>query len=204
MDNNCLANALAVAAVAGVHTYDLALVDEQRHADLGTGLQSSRFEGVGSGVAFQTRLGIGDSQLYLGRQLSKEDRFRRSVRNNLAGHSLFQEIHTGNEVVSDRHLLEALVVHEDVVGTLFVKELIRAALYANILQLLSDIEAALQYAAIYYIFEFNTHNRVSFTRFYVQELDYEIQTAVHADTYAVFDVLTVDHMNKKLKILNQK
>ena len=95
--------------------------------------------------------------------------------------------------MSDRYLLEGLVIHEDVVLALFVKELVRTALNANILQLLTDVEAALQHTAVHYILKFHAHNRVALTRLHVQKLDYEIQTAVHADTYAVFNVLTVNH-----------
>ena len=52
-----------------------------------------------------------------------------------------------------------------------------------------DVEAALQNAAIYYIFELNTHDGVTFTWLNVQEVDYEIQTAIHADANTVLNVL---------------
>ena len=38
----------------------IALVDEQGHTDLGTGLNGSGLQGVGSSVALNTRLGLGD------------------------------------------------------------------------------------------------------------------------------------------------
>ena len=109
------------------------------------------------------------------------------------GETFLQEVYTRDEVMCDRHLLKGLVVHEDIVITLFVEELIRTTFYANILQLLTDVEATLQHATIHYIFEFNAHDGVAFTRLYMQKLNYEIQTAVHADTYAVFNVLAVNH-----------
>ena len=95
--------------------------------------------------------------------------------------------------MSDGHLLESLVVHEDVILTFFVQILVRTALYAYILQFLTDVETALQNATVHYIFKFNTHNCVTLTRLHVEELNYEIQTAVHTDTYAVLNVLTVNH-----------
>ena len=186
-------NALAIRAIAGIYAYDLALIDEEGHTDLCAGLQRSGFEGVGSGIALQSRLGVGDLQLHLGRQFGEENSVGGSVGNDIAGHTLFEEIHTGDEVVGDGHLLESLVVHEDVVCSFFVEELVGAALNTYVLELLADIEAALQHAAVHYIFEFNTHNCVTLTRLNVEELNYEIQTAVHADAYAVFDVLTVNH-----------
>jgi hypothetical protein len=81
------------------------------------------------------------------------------------------------------------LVHEDIILTLFVEVLIWTALNANILEFLTDVEAALQNATIYYIFELNTHNGVTLTWLNVQEVDYKIQTAIHADAYAVLNVL---------------
>ena len=71
--NHFLANALAVATVTGIYADNLTFVAEERYADLSTCLESSRFEGVGSGIALETWLGVRDSQLHLGRQLSEED-----------------------------------------------------------------------------------------------------------------------------------
>jgi hypothetical protein len=81
--NHFLANALAVATVAGIYADDLALVAEQRHTDLSTSLESSWFEGVSSGIALETWLGVGDSELNLSWQLSEEHSIGRSVINNL-------------------------------------------------------------------------------------------------------------------------
>ena len=188
-----LANALAVTTVTGVDTDDLTLVDEQRYANLCAGLYRSRLERVGSRIALQTRLRIGHSELNLRRQLGEQNGVARCIGYNIYYHTFLQEIYTRDQVMSDRYLLEGLVIHEDVVLALFVKELVRTALNANILQLLTDVEAALQHTAVHYILKFHAHNRVALTRLHVQKLDYEIQTAVHADTYAVFNVLTVNH-----------
>ena len=131
-------------------------------------------------------------------QLSEEDSIGTCIRYNLADKALFQEVNTCDKVVSDRYLLESLLVHEDIVLTLFVEVLIWTALYANILEFLTDIEATLQYATIYYIFEFHTHNGVTLSWLNVQEVNYEIQTAVHADTYTVLYILRVNHKSYKL------
>ena len=188
-----LANALAVATIAGIYADNLTFVAEERNADLSTCLERSRFECVGSCIALETWLSVRDSQLYLGRQLSKKDGVGRSIRNNLANEALFEEINTCDKVVRDRHLLESLLVHEDVVLTLFVEVLVWTALNANILQFLTDVEAALQNATIYYIFELNTHNGVTLSWLNMQEVNYEIQTAVHTDTYTVLYILRVNH-----------
>ena len=100
--------------------------------------------------------------------------------------------------MADRHLLESLLVHKDIVLTLFVEVLVWTTLNAYILEFLTDVEAALQYATINYIFELNTHNGVTLTWLNVQEVNYKIQTAVHADTYAVLYILRVNHKSYKL------
>ena len=184
-----LLHALAVAAVTCVNAYNLALVDEQRYADLGAGLQLGRLECVSSGITTQTWFGVGNGELYFSRQFGEEDRIRRCVGNDVNNKSLFQVIHTGDQVMGDRNLLVSLVVHEDVVLTLLVQELVRTTLYANIFQFLADIEAALQNATVNNVFELNAHNRVALAGFHMQKFDYEIQTAVHTDANAVLDVL---------------
>ena len=196
--NHFLANALAVATIAGIYTDSLAFVYEERYADLSTCLESSRFEGVGSGIALETWLGVGDYQLNLGWQLSEEDSVGACIRYNIANKTLFQELNTCDKVVTDRYLLESLLVHEDIILTLFVEELVWTALNANILKFLTNVEAALQYATINNIFEFNTHDGVTLSWLNVQEVNYKIQTAVHADTYAVLYVLRVNHKSYKL------
>lgn len=188
-----LSHALAIGTVARIDTDDLTLVDEERHANFCAGLYGSGFEGIGSGIALQTRLGISNGELYFGRQFGEEDGIGRSIRNDIYIESLFEEIDAGDEVVRDRHLLEGLVIHEDIILTFLIEELVRATLHAYILEFLTDIESALEHAAIHYIFEFNTHDGVTFSRLHMQELNYEIQTAVHADAYAVFNVLAVNH-----------
>ena len=184
-----LANALAVATVASIYTDSLALVAEERNTDLSTSLESSWFEGVSSSIALETWLGVRDYELNLGWQLSVEDSVSRSVRYYVAYKTLFEEVNASDEVVTDRHLLKSLLVHKDIVLTLFVEVLIWTALYAYILEFLTDVETALQNAAIYYIFELNTHDGVTFTWLNVQEVDYEIQTAIHADANTVLNVL---------------
>ena len=184
-----LANALAVATIASIHADSLALVAEERNTDLSTSLESSWLEGVSSSIALETWLGVRDYELNLGWQLSVKDSVGRSIRYYVANKTLFEEVNASDKVVTDRHLLKSLLVHEDIILTLFVEVLIWTALYAYILEFLTDVETALQNAAIYYIFELNTHDGVTFTWLNVQEVDYEIQTAIHADANTVLNVL---------------
>ena len=56
-------HALHILAGAGIDADLVALVDEQGHADLGAGLDGGGLQGVGGGVALDTRLGLGISTL---------------------------------------------------------------------------------------------------------------------------------------------
>ena len=184
-----LANALAVATIASINADSLALVAEERNTDLSTSLESSWFEGISSSIALETWLGVRDYELNLGWQLCVKDSVGRSIRYYVANKTLFEEVNTCDEVVTDRHLLKSLLVHEDIILTLFVEVLVWTALNAYILKFLTNVEAALQNATIYYIFELNTHNGVTLSWLNVQEVDYEIQTAIHADANTVLNVL---------------
>jgi hypothetical protein len=54
-----LGDPLDVAAVAGVHPDDIALVDKQRDLDGDTGFQLGRLVAAGNGISLESRGGIG-------------------------------------------------------------------------------------------------------------------------------------------------
>ncbi len=56
-------DAAEVAAVARIDLQLVAGVDEQRHLDLGAGLQRGGFGAAGGAVTLQTRVGLGDDEL---------------------------------------------------------------------------------------------------------------------------------------------
>lgn len=60
-----LVDAAYIAAVRSLNGDSLALVDEQRNADLSAGLQCCRLGGVGSSVALYARLAVSDLQVCL-------------------------------------------------------------------------------------------------------------------------------------------
>ena len=70
-----------------------------------------------------------------------------------------------------------------------ISELIRATFYAYIFQLLTDIETTLDLTAFYNIFLCGTHDGITFTRFYVKEIDAEIEFSVQTDTSSFLNVL---------------
>ena len=90
-------------------------------------------------------------------------------------------------------LVESLVVHEDVVLTLHVEVLMGTTLYANVLELLTDIETTLQYVTVNYVLQSGTHEGVTLTGLYVKEIDTEVQLTIHADAGTFLDVLSINH-----------
>ena len=67
MQTDCCAKnlcSLHVFACTGVHTDSVSLVDKDRHADLGAGLERCGLGHVGGRVAFDARLGLCDLETF--------------------------------------------------------------------------------------------------------------------------------------------
>src|SRR5690606_19002722 len=78
-----------VLAGAGVDLDPLAGGDEQRHLDLGAGLQRGGLGAAGGAVALEARLGVGDGELDRGGQLDVE---RGAVVEGHGGHRVLQHV----------------------------------------------------------------------------------------------------------------
>ena len=61
-----LGHATNIAAILGVDRDEVTLVDEERHANLGAGLQCGGLCGVGSGVTLHARLRVSHHEVVLG------------------------------------------------------------------------------------------------------------------------------------------
>ena len=187
-------NSAYVFARAGVYLNQFAFIDEKRHAYGGSGLDCGRLESVRGRVSFESRLCVGDFEDGLYGHLCIKHGVGRGVADHFNCVALLHECRSCHEFLVDGNLLESLIVHEDVVAAVGVEILIGAAFNTHVLKFLADVEAAFEYAAVNYVFKFRTHESVALAWFYVKELHNEIETAVHADACAVFDVLSVDHM----------
>ena len=184
----CL-DAAKVAAVTSVDLDDFAFVDEEGHADFGACLHAGGLEGVGGGVALEARLGPSDGQFHLHGDVGIEDGLGGGVGDDLDVLTFLHEVDAVDLVLGDGNLLEGLVVHEDVVLAFHVEELIAATLNAHILEFLADVEAALQHVAAHHVLESGAHDGVTLARLHVEEVDAEIELAVHTDAGALLDVL---------------
>jgi hypothetical protein len=66
-------------------------------------------------------------------------------------------------------------------------------LYANVFELVADVEATLQYVTINYVVECGTHEGVTLTGLYMKEIDTEVQLTIHTDAGTFLDVLSINH-----------
>ena len=180
---------LEVAAIASVNLNEVAFVHEERHAYFNASLKSGRLQSVSGCIALDARLRVCNAEVGLYRHLAEENCLGRSIGNHFNDIALLHKVNTSDEIVSDRNLVVCLLVHEDIVLALLIEVLIRTTLYTNVLQLLADIEAALQNSAVNNILQLYAHESVALTRLYMEEVDDEEQLAVHTDACSHLDVL---------------
>jgi len=180
---------LQIAAVAGVNLDEVALVDKQRYTYLNAGLQCCRLGSVCGGIALDARFRVCNLKHSLYRHFSVKNSVCISVADNFHNVALLHEVNTGDEVLGDRNLVVCLLVHEDVVSSVKVEILVGTALYANILESFADVEALLQYTTADNVLQCGTHDSVSLSWLNVQEVNAEIQLAVHTDAGSFLDVL---------------
>lgn len=60
---------------------------------------------------------------------------------------------------------------------------------ANVFKFFTDIETALQCAAVNYALQLNTHDSVTFTRFHMLEINAKIKFTIHSDAASDLNVL---------------
>lgn len=186
-------HAVDIGTVARIDLDDFAFIDEKRYTHLGTGLHRSRLRGVGGSVALEARLGVGYLQLRLDGHLGIEDGVGGSVADHFDYIAFLHEINAGDEVLGDGNLIVSLLIHEDIVLSFHVKELIGTALHAYILKCLTDVEALFEYTAAHYILERGAHDGVALTGLHMEKVNAEVELAIHTDAGALLDVLRFNH-----------
>ena len=164
-------HAAEVAAVAGVNLYEVALVDEQRHAYLDACLERGGLGGVGGRVALDAGLAVGHAQVGLHGHLGVEYGTVGSVGDNLDHVALFHVLAAYYKVVGDGYLFEGLLVHEYAAGGILVEILVGAALYAHVLKLEAYLEGAVEHTAVGDVLQLGAHHGVAFAGLYVLEVD---------------------------------
>lgn len=169
-----LFDAAYIGAIACVDLNFVACVDEKRYTDFRTCLKSSGLEGIGCSVALDAGFGVCHFENDLEGHFGVKDSFCRCVADNFYDVAFFHKVGAGNESFVDRNLLECLLVHEDVVATFAVEELIGTMLDAYVFKLFADVEAAFEHTAVNHVLELRAHERVALAGLHMKEFDYEI------------------------------
>lgn len=181
--------AVEIGAVAGVNLNGLTFVDKERHANFNASLHLCRLQCVGGGITLQTRFGIDDFELRLDGHLGIENRLRAGIADYFHNVAFLHEGHTRDEVALNGHLLVCFVVHEDVVSAFLIEVLVLATFHTYVLKGFADVEALFKHAAADNVLQRRAHDGVALSRFYVEEIDAEVELAIHADAGSFLDVL---------------
>jgi len=182
-------HAAHIAAILGVHRDDVALIDEEGHADLSTCLQSGGLRSVGSRVTLHTRLRVSDLEIGLWRHLGREDSAVVGRDLHVNDVTFLHELTAGDEVTVDRELLKRLLVHEDAARAVLVEILIRTMLHAHVVELEAYLECTVQHTAVGYILQLGVHDSVALTGFTMLKPNALPDTAVHTDAGTLLDFL---------------
>ena len=95
--------------------------------------------------------------------------------------------------MGDGHLVEGFLVHEEVVFTFLIEVLVGTTFHAYVFERFADVETLFDHTAAHNVLEGGAHDGVALTGFHVEEVDAEIELAVHADANPFLDVLRFDH-----------
>ena len=182
-----------VGTVAGVDFDEVTFVDKEGNAHFSTSLDSGGLERVGCGITLDAGLGVGNLEDSADGHFGEKHGLGRRVADNLDSVTFFHESGSGNEFLVDGNLLESLVVHEDVVGTVGIEILEGTAFNAHVFEFFTDVETTFKHTAVNNVLELGAHESISLSGLYMEEFHAEIETAVHADAGAVLDVLSVYH-----------
>ena len=181
--------AVTVRTVPRIHFEDFAFVDKEGHAYFYASLEFCRLERVGSGIAFETRLGVNNLEFGLHGHLGEEDGLGGSIAHHFAYITLLHVVHTGDEVAFDNDIVPRFLVEEVILVAFGIGELGRTTLHAHILQGFADVDAAFQDAAAHYVLQRGTHDGVAFTGLNMEKVNAEVELAVKADASSLLDVL---------------
>ena len=72
--------------------------------------------------------------------------------------------------MSNRNLVECFLIHKNIVCTFHIQILVWTTFHTYIFQFFTDVETTFQNVTINHIFQFSTHECVTFSRFYMQEV----------------------------------
>ncbi len=86
-------------------------------------------------------------------------------------------------------MLVSFLIHEDITRRIFVQILIRTMLHAHVIEFETNLEGALQYAAVGNVLQFGVHHRVALAWFAMLKVDTSPNTTIHSDACSNLDFL---------------
>ena len=180
---------------SGVDADNIALVDEERNLDLGSGLDGRRLGRTGRGIAADA--GLGSGNLKSNEHGRLDGKYVSVVGSDLAHVVLLHELEVCGELVGvERKLLEGLHVHEVVEIAVVVEILHLAAVDARVLEFVGGVEGRFGDRTGDHVLELGANECCTLARLNVLEFDDLHDLSVHVEGYTVFEIACYYHKIK--------
>ena len=187
---------LAVGTVGGVDSDDVALVDEEGHHNLGTGLEGDFFQGrSGCGVTLDCRLGISNLKGHIGRELAGKATLFVSDEHHFHVLAFLHEVGILNYIVREVDLLVGLFVHEVESVLIAIEELIGTTLNVDGLDLCTGGESIFEDAAVLEVTEFGLDESGALAGFDMLEPYDHARLTIVIQIEAVFEISCCCHIS---------
>ena len=193
--------ALKILAGSGINSENVTLVDEDRNLNNCAGLKNRFLSYVGSGIATNTGLGLGNSKLYECRRLNGENVTLPG--RNTAGGIFLNELEVIAKLICiKRNLLVGFGIHKVVEVAVGVKILKIATLNNSILKLCCGVEGSLTDSTGNNISVLGSYKCCALTGFNVLELNNLINLTLHFKGKTVLKIACCNHFFNPFRDIN--
>ncbi len=180
-------DALDKACVARVHLQHVANLDEGRNLHHSTRLERSGLGGVGCGVTLEARFGSSNLKLHEHLRLNADELFARIQQRCVV--VFLQPLRVvANHVNRNRDLLEGIIVHEVVVGTVVVEVLHLLVLKAYLVKLGTCVEGVVNHTTRLDVAQLGANKSTALAGLYMLKLNNGAQLAVMVNAHAVLEI----------------
>ena len=188
-------HSLTVGAVGGVDSDLVALIDEQRNHDLGSGLKGALLQCAGGGcVALHSWFCVGYLKGNVGWKLAGEALLLWfNDEHHLDVLAFLHEVRVLDNVVGQVDLLVGLLVHEVESILVRIEELVRTSLDVDDIDLHTSREGVLKDPSVLKVTKLCLYECRAFSWLDVLEIDYLARLAVVADIKAVLKICCCCH-----------
>jgi len=180
-------------AGTGINLDLVAYAQEQRYLNNGAGLEGSGLKNVGSSIAAEAGIGLGDLKVNERGGLYAE--YVALVGQDLADHVLFNELEAvGKNIGTDGDLVIGLGIHEIVQIAVIVQVFHVLALNISLFEFVSGVESSFNNGSGYDVLHLGTHESGTLTRFNMLEFYDLHDLAVHLESYSVSEIAGRKHL----------